>query len=329
MSKSSNQKQKILYVAKFFEERTDENHEASVAELIQYLDEHEIGAERKSLYDDIQALNDFGYDIVRSPGPRGGYSLVSRDFELSEVKLLVDLVQSSKFITESKSRELIRKLEKLVSHNDALGLQRQVVVADRNKTANENIYYNVDMIHQAMARNVKVRFHYYEWDVNKKPVLRKGGDYYEVSPWILTWDDENYYLVAYDDEAEVMKHYRVDKMLHAEVTDHVRRGRAAYEKIDIATYTRQTFGMFHGMERTVQLLCTKGLTGVIVDRFGTDVALRAFDEEHVLARMNVKVSQQFFGWLSGFGNRMKIYGPADVAEEYQAYIRSILEQYES
>ena len=328
MARSSNQKQKILYVAKCLMEQTDENHELSVAEIISYLESCGISAERKSIYDDLGALQDFGFDIVKGPGPRGGYYLASRDFELPEVKLLVDLVQSSKFITENKSRLLIRKLESLVSKKQASALNRQVVVSERNKSGNENIYYSVDVIHEAMALNVKVRYHYYEWDVNKKPVLRKGGAYYEVSPWLLTWDDENYYLVAYDDEAEMMKHYRVDKMLHIELTENIRKGRAAYDKIDIARYTKKTFGMFDGEEKTVQLLCAKKLTGVIVDRFGSDAAMRKFDEDHILARVNVKVSGQFFGWLAGLGSAIKIYGPQPIADQYKEYLQEILSNYQ-
>jgi predicted DNA-binding transcriptional regulator YafY len=327
MPKSPKQKQKLLYIARYLAEHTDETHFAAAPAIIDYLAANDIRAERKSIYDDIAALCDFGYDIVRQEGPQGGYFLASRDFELAEVKLLVDLVQSSKFITTKKSRELIKKLEKQVSRNNAAALQRQVIVADRNKTANENIYYSVDVIYEAIANNAQVRYQYFEWDADKKMKLRKDGRFYEVSPWLLTWDDENYYLIAFDSEAGIMKHYRVDKMLHIERTDHPREGKAAYEQMDIAAFSKKTFGMFAGVERTVRLLCDNSMTGVVIDRFGQGVAMRRYDEEHVLARADVQVSPQFFGWLAGLGERIRIESPEDVAQEYRAYLQKIIKLY--
>ncbi|MCI5857996.1 MAG: WYL domain-containing protein [Agathobacter sp.] len=328
MPKAPKQKQKLLYIAKYLTEHTDEHHCVSAPKLIAYLQANDIKAERKSIYDDIATLCDFGYDIVRQEGPKGGYFLASRDFELAEVKLLVDLVQSSKFITTKKSRELIKKLERQVSRNDATALQRQVVVADRNKTANENIYYSVDVIYEAIAKNVRVRYQYFDWDVNKQMKLRKEGTYYEVSPWLLTWDDENYYLVAYDETAGIMKHYRVDKMLHIELLDSQRQGAEAFAAMDVAAFSKKTFGMFAGQEKTVRLLCDNTLTGVVVDRFGQQVALRSYDEAHILARADVQISPQFFGWLAGLGNKIRVESPQEVADEYKEYLRKILESYQ-
>ena len=246
MPKSTNQKQKMLLILDYLQKHTDETHDATTPQLIDYLAANGVKAERKSIYNDIQTLIDFGYDIVRGPGPHDGYQLLSRDFELAEVKLLVDLVQSSKFITTKKSRELIGKLQHLVSENDARKLQRQVVVTDRNKALNENIYYSVDVIYAAIADNRQIRFQYFDWDVKKQMVPRKDGAVYEISPWLLTWDDENYYLVAYDSAAACMKHYRVDKMLHIELSESPREGRNVYEQIDVAAYSKKTFGMFAG-----------------------------------------------------------------------------------
>ena len=327
MPKSPKQKQKLLYIAQYLAEHTDENHYATTPKIIEYLEANDIKAERKSIYDDIATLCDFGYDIVRQEGPRGGYFMASRDFELAEVKLLVDLVQSSKFITTKKSRELIKKLEKQVSKNDAAALQRQVVVADRNKTENENIYYSVDVIYEAIAKNVRVRYQYFEWDAAKQRKLRKDGAFYEVSPWLLTWDDENYYLVAFDEEAGIMKHYRVDKMLRIELDNKPRAGREEFEQIDIAAFSKKTFGMFAGEERTVRLICDDSMTGVVVDRFGQGVALRKYDKNHVLARADVQISPQFFGWLAGLGDKIRIESPEDVAEEYRTHLEHILKRY--
>ena len=328
MPKSPKQKQKLLYLARYFMEKTDENHVVSTPQLIAYLEANDIKAERKSIYDDIETLTEFGFDIVHTGGPKGGYFLASRNFELAEVKLLVDLVQAAKFITTKKSRELIKKLEQQVSSFDAKALQRQVVVSDRGKAINENIYYSVDMIYEAIAKNRKVRYHYFEWDVNKEMKLRKNGDFYEVSPWLLIWDHENYYLIAYDEEAKTMKHYRVDKMLHLAISDQERVGKAEFDNLNVSELSKRTFGMFAGEKRTVSLLCSKALTGVMIDRFGKEVALREFDEEHVLARADVEVSPQFFGWLSGFGNQVKIHAPKDVALDYEGYLKKILKLYQ-
>lgn len=327
MAKSEKQKQKLLYIAKYLQEHTDETHAVSTPKLIEYLATEGIKAERKSIYNDIDTLNEFGMDIIRSDAHRGGYMLASRQFELAEVKLLIDLVQSSKFITEKKSRDLINKLETLVSKYDAKGMQRQVQVIGRSKTLNETIYYNVDMIHSAISQNVKIRFHYFEWDINKKMKLRREGQFYEVSPWKLTWDDENYYLMAYDEKADVIKHYRVDKMLDVSLTEGEREGKALFEKIDMASYTKKTFGMFAGAEKTVRLLCENSMVGVIVDEFGTEVSIRKEDDDHVVARMDIAVSPQFFGWLAGLGNRVQILAPADVREEYRFYLANIVSQY--
>ncbi|MCI7492105.1 MAG: transcriptional regulator [Lachnobacterium sp.] len=324
MPKSPKQKQKLLYIIQMLKNHTDADHAISATRIIENLAAQDISAERKAIYNDIETLIDFGMDIVKVDGRNGGYYLADRDFELAEVKLLVDLVQSSKFITTKKSRELIKKLEKLVTREEAVTLQRQVVVSDRNKAVNENIYYSVDIIYEAMASNLTVRFKYFEWDVNKNMVPRKNGAVYEVSPWLLTWDDQKYYLIAYDGEAEKIKYYRVDKMLQIEAGGKSREGRKEFEKIDVAALSKKTFGMFAGQERTVQLLCEEALTGVIVDRFGTDVALRQYDEKHVLARANIQVSNQFFGWITGFAGKISIYAPEDLKTQYREYLEDIL-----
>ncbi len=325
MAKSINQKLKMFYELQYLMEKTDEEHSVTTKEMIEYLDGLDIKAERKSIYDDMEQLRDFGYDILRSNDAKRGYYLASRDFELAELKLLVDLVQSAKFITTKKSRELIKKLEKLASKYEATQLQRQVVVADRNKTVNEKIYYNVDLIYRAMAQNVEVRFQYFEWDEKKQMKLRKNGAYYEVSPWVLTWDDENYYLMAYDSEAGIIKHFRVDKMLQVEVGEKPRQGRTVAEEIDIAAISKKTFGMFAGEEKTIQLRVKKEMIGIIIDRFGRDVAVRPLDEQNLLVRVDVAVSPQFYGWLAGLGNKLSIVSPEEVKEDYRNYLKDIIE----
>lgn len=328
MPKSEKQKLKLFYILKLLSEKTDEFHRVTTQDIIDYLAANEIKAERKSIYTDIDLLMDYGYDIIKVKERPNGYYLATRQFELAELKLLVDSVQSSKFITTKKSRELIGKLESLCSKNEARQLHRQVVVTNRNKAVNENIYYNVDIIYTAIARNVKIRFQYFEWNVKKEIQLRKEGAFYEVSPWLLTWDDENYYLIAYDDKAGIIKHYRVDKMLKIDLSVENREGKQEFENFDIANYSRKTFGMFAGEEETVTLSCAKRLAGVMIDRFGTEVALRERDDEYISARIRVAVSPQFFGWLAGLGAAVKIEAPVHVAEKYQQYLQEILGIYQ-
>lgn len=328
MPKSEKQKQKLLHIAKYLMEHTDEHHAVSTPQLIAHLNSLGIKAERKSIYNDIDTLNEFGMDIIRSEEHRGGYMLASRPFELAEVKLLVDLVQSSKFITEKKSRELIGKLETLVSRYDAKAMGRQVEIIGRSKTHNENIYYNVDMIHTAISQNTKIRFQYFDWDMHKNMQLRHGGAFYEVSPWKLTWDDENYYLIAFDEKAEKIKHYRVDKMQNVTVTELAREGRQVFDEMDMPEYDKKTFGMFAGEEKTIRLRCHTSMIGVMVDTFGRDVAIRPDEEDYVMVRMDVAVSPQFFGWLTGLGTRVQIVAPEEVKEEYKEYLKNIFSCYE-
>lgn len=327
MPKSENQKLKLFYILKLLQEHTDEEHRVTTQDIIDYLGRNDIKAERKSIYTDMELLEEYGFDIVKLSQRPNSYYLASRQFELAELKLLVDSVQASKFITPKKSRELIGKLETLCSKYEAKQLHRQVVVADRIKTVNENIYYNVDFIHKAIAEDVKIRFQYLEWSVKKEMQFRRDGAMYEVSPWLLTWGDENYYLIAFDEEAGIMKHYRVDKMLNTELSVDKRQGKGAFEKFDIAAYSKKIFGMFAGEEEVVNLLCDASLTGVLVDRFGQDVSLRQMGDNQVRVRVKVAVSRQFFGWLTGLGRGVKVESPESVAEEYRNYLQDILNNY--
>lgn len=327
MARTSNQKLKLLYLIELLYRRTDEEHAVTTKEIISYLEAHGIRAERKSIYGDIALLQDYGLDILRVEEYGGGYYLASREFELAELKLLVDAVQSSRFITHKKSRELIGKLERLLSVHEAKALNRQVVVTNRNKTINENIYYNVDMIYNGIAENVKIRFQYFEWTIAKEMKLRKDGDYYEVSPFILTWDDENYYLIAYDEGSDMIKHFRVDKMLQITLTREKRTGGERFEDFDIAEYSNRVFGMFAGTEETVVLRCENSMIGVVIDRFGQEVSVRRDGEDHFRARLHVAVSPQFYGWISGLGRKIEIVEPREVRRSYLEYLNSICALY--
>lgn len=327
MAKSHNQKMKILYLMQAFLERTDEAHVLSMQEILRMLEGQGIQAERKSIYDDIEVLRVYGMDIVFQKETPSGYYLASRDFELPELKLLVDAVQSSKFITERKSAELIKKLEGLASRYEAQQLQRQVFVANRIKTMNESIYYNVDKIHGAILNNVKITFQYFEWNVEKEMQLKKNGEQYCISPWTLTWAEENYYLLGYDEEADMVKHYRVDKMLSIELTEEKRVGQEHFAHFDTANFAKKTFGMFGGEEQELRLEFENRFIGVVIDRFGKDATIRKTDETHFTLRAKVVVSPQFFGWLSGLGAGVKILFPQEVQQEYIQFLQELLGQY--
>lgn len=331
MARSSNQKMKLLYLLKILNEKTDENHRLSARELIEELAHYDICAERKSIYDDISCLTDFGYDIVYVKGKTdGGYYLAGREFELPELKLLVDAVQASRFITQKKSKELIGKLEKLAGPYEAKKLQRQVLVAGRIKTENESIYYNVDRIHKAIQEDTPVTFIYLEWNLQKELQPRKEGRQYQVSPFALTWKDENYYLIAYDEGEEKIKHFRVDKMSRiTAIPERKRSGKEAFDKLDIAEYTNKTFGMFGGEAETVTLLLPASMIGIIIDRFGKEITIRKREEGLVSVRVKAAVSNQFFGWLSGLGGGVMIMKPEKVKEDYKNYLKSILRHYEN
>ena len=329
MAKSANQKLKPIYLMKILNEKTDENHCLSAQELITELSAYGISAERKSIYDDIECLTQLGFDIVNNKSrTNGGYYLASRDFELPELKLLVDAVQSSRFITQKKSRELISKIEKLAGPYDGKQLQRQVFVAGRVKTENESIYYNVDRIHHAIQENAPITFTYLEWNLKKELHPRRDGKAFRVSPWALTWQDENYYLIAYDDEEEKIKHFRVDKMNRiTELENQQRKGIEAFREFDIAEYTNRTFGMFGGEPETVTLKLPATMVGIILDRFGRETDIRTLDDEFISVRVKAAVSGQFFGWVTGLGERVSILAPEHVKEDYLKFMNHIIQNY--
>lgn len=323
------EKLKILYLMRILLESTDREHILNAAQLCGSLkSQYGITCNRKTIYGDIERLKTFGIDIKQVKGNIQGYYVEKREFELPELKLLVDSVQSSKFITAKKSEELIRKLQRLTSRHNAGLLQRQVFIYNRPKAGNETIFANVDVIHAAIYANRKVTFQYCEWTVRKKLVPKKNGERYVVSPWSLTWDDENYYLVAYDEKADKIKHYRVDKMQEMKIEDTQRLGKECFEGFDLAAFSKKTFGMYGGRDTDVTLYCHNDLVGVILDRFGTDTMIIPADKEHFRVHVLAAVSRQFFGWVTGIGSQMKIAGPENVQREYQEYLKAILEKYE-
>lgn len=327
MPRGANQKIKILYLMRILLERTDDIHGLTTEELIAALQDLGVDAERKALYDDLETLRLFGLDIEQRRGKKTTYHMVSRDFELPELKLLVDAVQSSKFITHKKSSELIKKLANFASRYEAQQLQRNVVVHNRIKTMNESIYYFVDSIHEAIGKNVKITFQYFTWNEKKEKVLRHDGKLYEISPWALTWDDENYYLIGFDSPAGTIKHFRVDKMQKIQLTDKKRDGETHFKNFDLGAYSKKTFGMYGGTEETVTLRCKNHLAGVMLDRFGQDVIFRIVDEEHFEFHVKVQTSPLFYAWVLNFGDEVKITAPLSVQEALVDRLQKVLSLY--
>ncbi len=327
MAKSANQKLKLLYLTKLLLTRSDEAHPMSVPQIIESLAVNGIKAERKSIYDDIEALRHFGLDIIQNKGKGGGYYIGDRDFELPELKLLVDSVQSSKFITEKKTIGLIKKIESLASVYDAQLLQRQVFVRNRIKSMNESVYYNVDEISGAITDDKAIRFRYFDYTVTKERKFRKNGAWYEVSPYSLMWDDENYYMLAFDPKAGKMKHYRVDKMTDISALEKLREGKEQCGNISLADYSKQVFGMFTGSAENVKLRFSNSLVGAVIDRFGRDTLIVASDAEHFTVSVSVAVSPRFYAWLFGFGTDVEILGPDKVRDEFTTLLSELTAAY--
>lgn len=326
--KSSNQKLKIMYLMKILLDRTDETHSITMPEIIDALEAYGISAERKSLYNDIENLRVYGLDVIGVQEDRTySYHIGNRQFELAELKLLVDSVQSAKFITEKKSNELIKKIESLASKYEASQLHRQVFVAGRVKTMNESIYYNVDSIHAAIAGNSRITFKYFKWNVDKDMELRHDGALYEVSPWLLSWNDGYYYLIAYDSVKGIIKHFRVDKMLDIKLNGRKREGEKVFNSLDMAAYTGKMFGMYGGEDERVRLECDNALAGVMIDRFGKDISLIRLDDKKFAVNVEVAVSRQFLAWIIGLGEGVKIVGAQRIVDMMNDEIDRLVRQY--
>lgn len=327
MPKSKNQKLKILYILEALK-KTDEQHPVTVSELIEYLASNGIKAERKSIYDDLDALELFGYDIIRKKN--SGVFLGKREFELPEIKLLVDAVQSSKFISEAKSNRLIEKLAALAGGGDQAAILKRQVTYGKAKTRNENVFYSIDKIHTAMAENRMISFLYYTYIVENgkiKKVCRHDGKKYYASPWSLIWDDEFYYMLAYEEKSGIIKHFRVDKMAEISMLRKERKGKTAFGLAGISGYTNSIFSMFGGVDENVRISCDNALIGAVIDRYGSDIAILKESDERFIFTAKVKVSPQFFAWVLSFGKGMEIVYPENVVEQMRAYLNEINQIY--
>ncbi len=325
MAKSFNQKSKLVYLIKIMENMTDEEHTLTMSQIIAELEAYGISAERKSIYDDFETMREMGYDVIGDDSGRYyAYFLGERTFELAELKMLVDSVSASRFMTDKKSKALIKKLESFTSVYNAKKLERQVVVSDRVKTMNESIYINVDMIHTAIAANSQIRFKYFNYTPKKDIEFKRDGEFYYVSPWSLLWSDENYYLIAYDTMDEKIKHFRVDKMSKMSIVDATREGLKEFKKIDVSEYSGQVFGMYFGNIEKVKMEFDNELAGAVIDKFGKDVNIVKTGSKKFTVIENVRVSNQFFGWIFGLGLGAKIIGPQNVVDAMNNEMKSRL-----
>jgi len=330
MAKSSNQKLKTLYLMKILLEKTDEENTITLNEMISELERYGITAERKSIYDDLEALRQYGIDITTRKTKTTDYFVANRLFELPELKLLVDIVQSSKFITHKKSNDLIKKIESLTSVHQAKKLQRQVYVANRAKTMNELIYCNVDTLHIAISENRQISFKYFEYNLDKKKQFRNSGQAYVVSPYALSWVDENYYLISHYPKNPELTHFRVDRMAEIKLLEEPRRVLAdiiGEKSLDIAEYSKKVFNMFGGEEVAVKLQFDNSLVNVVIDRFGKEVSIEKLDENNFAVRVYVAVSSTFLAWMFQFGNKVKILSPESVVERYKENLQEIMNSY--
>lgn len=328
MAKAENQKKKMLYIRDYFLCETDEEHGITVKQIIAYLKSECIDAERKSIYDDIRCLQDYGMDIISEKvGRETYYKLASREFELPELKLLVDSVQSSNFISRKKTDELIQKLDNLTSKHQAKDLRRHVFSIDRVKSPNNRVLNIVDVLHEAINKKKRIRFQYGTWNVKKELELRHDGKFYNVSPWELGWDRQNYYLIGFDHDAGKHKNFRVDRMSNATIVQDEGEYREGDKKI-LMTYYKKTFGMFGGDAARVKLKVSNSLVNPMLDQFGRDAMLIPSGEEGwFIINEDVVISQQFIGWLVGLGTGIEVLEPESLREELKRSLNDILKKY--
>lgn len=326
MNPSGNSKLKLLYVMRFLLEKTDEDHTVTVQDIIDYLQSLGLTSERKSIYEYIELLQDYGLDILCQREKRNRYFVGSRDFELPELKLLVDAVQYSKFITPKKSEELIRKINGLASVHQADQLVRQVYVTNRLKAVNENIYYSVDILHNAISTKHKVSFRYFDYDLSKQRHFRKNNEKYVTIPCFMVWDDENYYLVTYNEKYDKFNHFRVDKMVDVAMSEEVFE--KEIETMDAMNYSSRIFNMFGGEEMTIDLKVNSSLIGVVLDRFGHDIELRPIDDESFAITVDVVMSPTFLAWIFQFMDKIQLIGPQKAVDRYHEMLEKTLGCYQ-
>ncbi|MFR7722002.1 MAG: helix-turn-helix transcriptional regulator [Clostridia bacterium] len=320
-----NQKLKLLYMAKIFEEETDEEHMLTIYDICDRLSKYEINSSRKVAAEDIALLTQFGMDIITDRSKRSArYYLGQRRFEIPELKLLADSVSSARFITEKKSRSLLKKLEALAGRFRGQEINRRVYVANRVKSGNEMIYINIDVISRAIDEGRQIKFRYFDYTVDKKKKYREGARV--CSPYALTWNDGNYYLVAhYEKYGGDLSNFRVDRMEGVQMTDE--KSVPMPEDFDLAEYANTSFSMFSGAESTVKLSFDEKLVNAVIDKFGTDIIMIPDGNGRFTVNTKVKTGAAFYGWLFQFGAGAQIMAPENIRREFGEMLEKVSTYY--
>lgn len=321
-------KLKLLYLKELFEERTDTEHEITIKDMQAHLEGYGISADRRTLYQDIETLQFYGMDIEHEKNGRG-YRLVSRDFEPYEVKLMIDAVSSSRFLSERRSRELVEKLKKLCSRYERDPIQRQLRLANRVKGTSKVLHINVNEIFNAIGNNRNVRFLYFKYDTKKQKSYTKRV--YEVSPWDMLYADDQYYLLAFDPEEKKadkqFKYFRVDRMEKVETLEEQRTGGEERERIDMVTRTKNNFNMFGGKIEMVTLRFPNFQFEMAMDRFGHDIIPMKDGPDHFTVTVPVAVGPHFYGWVFGLKNYVTIMGPEHVRQGMKDMLEAVGKRY--
>jgi len=326
MPKSLNQKQKILFIMDYLQKHSHKDHPVKTADLIKMLKNHDIEADRKTIYSDIEALQEYGLDIVSIAGRNGGYYIAApREFELPELKLLIDAVLSSRYLTENKSRILAKKLCQLCgTDKEAELIQRNMIVSGRVKSMNETILVNVDTIQEAITTDKQISFRYFDWDINGQRKYREKE--YLASPYGLCQDNENCYMLAYTDRYGVTS-FRVDRMSHIDLTGNKRTKCPELTGKALIEHANRLFQMFSGDTVGVKIRFHRELVNAVFDRFGREIMLVPEGEDYFNITVPVAVSPMFLSWVIGFGNKAKILYPPQVVAQYQKLCQDVLNQY--
>lgn len=328
MSKSENTKLRTLKILEFLYTQSDIDHRFSIAEINEYLAQFGLEAERKAIYNDFAVLRKFGIEIDSFKDKHYKYYIDGREFEIAELKLLVDAVASSRFISEAKSRRLIAKISKLASIHEAEGLKRSIKVTNRGKSSNERVYYNVDILHRAIAENKMVSFKYFDYNISGRKSFRKNGERYVVSPYMLNWDNENYYLLChYERHGDKITPFRVDRMELIEIEKI--SAKKALPEYNLAQYSNRVFGMYFGESQSLKLRFSNELLNPVIDKFGRQIKAYQNDDNTFNVLLDVDISPNFYGWIMQFGNRAQIISPDSERERFKEYVKSVYDLYDN